>query len=154
MKEEKSDRNFLGFYLSCKTIIPFVFPTPCFVSLRKPFWFISGDFTKEEKIGLKGQRRDNRLKTVLNCLLTTVEQLLPINKDCFSPGAERSIVLQQSRPEDLRVFSPHLCSHRRRNGRPHISSRKADSNKTGSETVIFWRTGEHGTRGEILSSFI
>lgn len=149
MKEEKSDRNFLGFYLSCKTIIPFIFPPPCFVSLQKPFDLYPVILLKKKK----SDWRDNRLKTVLNRLLTTVEQLLPINKDCFSPGAERSIVLQQSRPEDLRVFSPHLCSHRRRNGRPHISSRKADSNKTGSETVIFWRTGEHGTRGEILSSF-
>lgn len=75
MKEEKSDRNFLRFYLSCKTIIPFVFPPPCFVSL---LWFISGDFTEEEEIGLKGPRRDNRLKTVLNRLLTTVELLSPI----------------------------------------------------------------------------
>lgn len=55
---------------------------------------MSGDFTKEEEIGLKGPRRDNRLKTVLNRFLTTVELLSPINKVCFSPGAERSIVLQ------------------------------------------------------------
>lgn len=94
MKEEKSERNFLGFYLSCKTIIPFVFSATLLRFSPETFEFISGDFTKEEEIGLKGPRSDNRLKTVLNRLLTTVELLSPINKVCFSPGSERSIVLQ------------------------------------------------------------
>jgi len=61
-ESRKRQAQFLGVYLSCKTIIPFVFSATLPSFLSRNVLIHIRDFTKEEEIGLKCPRRDNRLK--------------------------------------------------------------------------------------------